>query len=151
MEKEALVHTLDEAHLAIDNALANADILAALSALGYDEARLNEGKAPYEKARALYEAQRDRYGEQFAATEALEAKWAEARRVYGTTLKLARQLFKDDVEAIASLHLQGERAQGLAAWVAQASTLAPTHRRAGPSAHTAPVHGFTLITAGARR
>ncbi len=122
MPNRSLVQILDEARLAIDNALANADILAALSAFGYDEARLNEGKALYEEARALYEVQRDRYGEQFAATQALEAKWEEARRVYGTTLKLARQLFKDDTEATASLHLKGARARSLAAWVAQAST-----------------------------
>ena len=47
-QKRSIDERLLAAQVAIDNALGDAGVLAALNVFGYDEARLNAGKALYE-------------------------------------------------------------------------------------------------------
>lgn len=122
MRQGGLARTLEEARVAIQNALNNADILTALSPYGYDEARLQEGQALYEEALAMYEAQIDTYGHQFDRTAKVKAQREALKRDYDVALGIARTLFKKNVDARQSLLLDGERARTFSGWLAQVDT-----------------------------
>ncbi len=122
MGQAQLSQALEEAKVAIQNALNDATILAALTAYGYDETRLQEGQALYEEAMALYEAQIDTYGKQFASTEALEAERETVKAEYTLALQIARRIFKDNVGARQSMELDGHRAHALSGQLTQMET-----------------------------
>ncbi len=111
MGQAQLSQALEEAKVAIQNALHDASILAALTTYGYDEARLQEGQALYEDAARLYQEQIDTYGKQFASTQALEAERRAVYDEYALALQIARRLFKEDAGAQQSLELDGRRVQ----------------------------------------
>lgn len=69
---------------------------------------------------ALVLAQRKEYGEQYEASAAVQAAWTAADTAYGKTLKVARLVFADDVQAITALRLAGPRKAALSGWVDQA-------------------------------
>ncbi len=109
------------AQVAIDNALGDAEVLAALGIFGYDQARLQAGRALYEEAQALVNRQKAEYGDQFEATAALQAAWDEADAAYMRALKVARLALKDNPKARAAMMLGGRRKQSLSGWIEQAT------------------------------
>lgn len=119
--KRSIDERLLAAQVAIDNALGDADVLAALNVFGYDEARLNAGKALYEEAVALVNQQKVEYGDQFEATAAVRAAWEEADAAYMRTLKVARVALKGNQKARAAMMLAGTRKQSLSGWLEQAT------------------------------
>ena len=119
--KRSIDERLLAAQVAIDNTLGDADVLAALNVFGYDEARLNAGKALYEEALALVNQQKAEYGDQFEATAAVRAAWEEADAAYRRTLKVARVALKGSQKARAAMMLSGTRKQSLSGWLEQAT------------------------------
>ncbi len=113
---------LTATEIAVENALANADIRAALALYGYDEARLQEGQTLYQEAHALAEQQRVDYGEQYEATQNLGTLWEEANSVYTRSLQIARIALRDHHAAHDSLMLEGERKKSFSGWQQQANT-----------------------------
>lgn len=118
--KRSIDERLLEAQVALGNTRGDADVLAALSIFGYDEARLTAGQALYDAAVALVNRQKAGYGEQFEATAAVRAAWDAADAAYRRTLKVARVAFQDHPKARAALMLNGVRKQSLAGWLEQA-------------------------------
>lgn len=108
------------AQVAIDAALSDPELQAALAPFGYDVAALTAARTLYEEAQALVTAQRREYGEQFAATEAVQQAWEAADTVYMRSLKLARVAFKGNVHAYTSLGMNGRRKESLSGWLEQA-------------------------------
>ena len=119
--KLTIAERLLAAQVAIENALGDADIRAALSGFGYDEARLRAGKARYDEATVLANRQKAEYGDQYGATEAVKSAWAEADRAYRVALQVARVAFKGRPQAHAALMLDGERQRSLPGWLEQAT------------------------------
>ena len=78
----------------LTNAQGQAQIAAALEALGYDAAVIQEGLALLNTARALYDVQIKEYGEQHAATQAFLAACQQADKSYAAHRKLAKIAFK---------------------------------------------------------
>ena len=111
---------LTAAQVAIDNARAEAEIKTALAEVGYDDMRLQQGRALYERALALHQRQRAEYGEQYAASEALTAAWEQAETSYIRCIKIARVALKNDRGAAQQLDLNGQRKQSLSGWLVQA-------------------------------
>lgn len=111
---------LRRAHLAITNALNDADIQAALLPYGYDEARLQEGQALYDTAMSLQRRQEVEYGEQYAATADFNERFEAADLSYMDALKIARIALRDDTGAEQALHLNGRRKESFAGWLQQA-------------------------------
>ena len=70
---------LNAAQLAIVNSLADPEIKAAVAQYGYTTAKLNAGKALYDKALAAVNAQKSGKGGQKTATADLKAAEKEAR------------------------------------------------------------------------
>ncbi|MFO8010266.1 MAG: hypothetical protein R6U89_05565 [Dehalococcoidia bacterium] len=113
---------LTEAELALENALADPDIQAALAPYGYDEARLQEGKDLFSEGRELAVKQQSEYGQQYGSTESLYNSWEEANKSYMNCLKVARIALRDYTAAEAALMLSGDRKNSFSGWHEQAQT-----------------------------
>lgn len=112
---------LYDAQVAIDNALTNEQILAALSNFGYTAERIQQGKALYTKALNAQTTQQMEAGEQKSATAELEANRAVAHTTYMRFVKIARVAFKRNAGIATQLDLGGDRKRSLAGWLAQAN------------------------------
>ncbi|HMQ54497.1 MAG TPA: hypothetical protein PKE64_26055 [Anaerolineae bacterium] len=110
------------AHVAINNALADDDIIASLSLYGYDEARLRGGQELLSQVEELRQDQKVGYGEQYDATASFKLAWAKANEAYKHALKLARITFKTNAKARAALLLDGKRHSKFSNWLEQAGT-----------------------------
>ena len=114
---------LDEARVAIENALADRDILTALSVAGYGEADLWEGQALYLEAQALASQQEpEEETPADAARKALMNAWVGAERAYVHTRRTARVAFRSNPKTFIALNLNQVRKTSLAGWLEQATT-----------------------------
>ncbi len=104
---------------AITNAINYTEVKNLLTEFGYTDKRLQEGRQLYEKANELQVKQQKEYGDQFAATDALNAAKASANRQYVNHLKLARIALSKDRGAEESLQLRGDRKRTLSGWLKQ--------------------------------
>jgi hypothetical protein len=112
---------LMEAQIAIDNSVNNPAILNAVAAFGYDEARLQAGRALYDEVMGLAAAQEREYGEQYEATAVVNAAWETADLAYKKALKISRVVFKGNQKARNALGLSGSRKKTLSGWISQAT------------------------------
>ena len=110
---------LADAHRAINNGLNDPEIAAALEPYGYDATKLGDGIVLWEAADALFHRQELKYGDQFAATDALDAARNIAEADYNVHLAVARVVFRDDHSAEHKLRLRGRRKKALDDWMAQ--------------------------------
>ncbi|MEO1620873.1 MAG: hypothetical protein AAFU53_07535 [Cyanobacteria bacterium J06632_3] len=111
---------LNEAQVAIDNALNNPEILGYLSDFGYTTARMQQGKKLYTLAAAAQLAQTAEAGEQVSATAAVNDAWTMAKKSYIRWVKVSRVALKGDSGAATQLDLSGKRKESLSGWLAQA-------------------------------
>ena len=111
---------LNQAQVAIDNALATPQVQAYLTEFGYTPERIQEGKMLYEKALAAQQRQKAEYGEQVGATATLNEAWSTAKKSYMRLVKIARIAFKRNVGVAIKLDLNGDRKQSLLGWLLQA-------------------------------
>ena len=112
---------LNDAQVAIENALNNPEILSALKDFGYTTARIQKGKALYNAAAAAQLAQTAEAGEQIAATATVQDVWETAKKSYMRFLKIARIAFKRNAGISTQLDLSGTRKRTLSGWLAQAN------------------------------
>jgi len=105
---------------ALANAAGNAEIAALLAVFGYDTARIAEGQALYDAAQAAQVAQKQEYGEQYAASQAFESAWNTARQAYMQLVKIARVAFSSDPNASTALGIAGRRKPTYPGWLEQA-------------------------------
>jgi hypothetical protein len=120
ISKNILGDFLQETRILIGNSQNLPEVSAALAEFGYDGTRWSEGNALLRRAEDLVVAQRKEYGDQYEATEAVQAAWTTADGAYSKTLKIARLAFADDVQATTALKLSGPRKASLAGWLDQA-------------------------------
>ncbi len=111
---------LVSARVAIEGALNEPAILAALTQYGYDEARLQEGLALCQEAEELVRLQQAEYGEQYQATAELNRAWDEANSLYTATLEIARIALRGNYDAAKALDLHGRRKRSFSGWFEQA-------------------------------
>jgi hypothetical protein len=121
MKTRSLEYKLRFAERALSNAMASDLIKNAVADFGYDEKRMLEGQALYEKANKLYVQQIKEYSEQFGASQALKEIYEEASQVYMTHVKIARMALRDDFELYLALQLKGSRERTYDKWFAQAN------------------------------
>ena len=119
-----LRHTLEDflqdARVLIGNSQTVPEVSGALKDFGYTPERLAEGQALLQAAESLVLQPRKEYGDQYDATSATQKAWDAADSAYIKTLKIARLVFVDDVQAITALRLAGSRKATLAGWTEQA-------------------------------
>jgi hypothetical protein len=111
---------IELAEIAISNTLADRELYAVLAPCGYDTARLREGSALCEKARASQQQQKGEYGELRAANKALDTARQQVWASYIRHIEMARVAFKDDLAVRDKLGLPAARKDRQASWLEQA-------------------------------
>jgi len=117
---ESIDSFLNRAQVAIDNALSTPQIQEYLEEYGYTPKKIQTGKTLYEIALAAQQKQRQEYGEQISATEALNRLWEEAQTSYMRCVKIARIAFKNNPGIATELAINGTRKRTLSGWLLQA-------------------------------
>ena len=116
--------SIDSKLLFAKNAMVNAEtvpkIKTAIADLGYDEAKMLEGKGLYTKAAELQAKQVMERGEQFAATDILNLAKENTNKVYMKHVKIARIALKNDRGTGESLQIAGRRKESFSGWLKQA-------------------------------
>ncbi|MCB9422164.1 MAG: hypothetical protein H6667_20345 [Ardenticatenaceae bacterium] len=120
--KQSMAQRLMAAQVAIDNSLNNPAILNAVTAFGYDAARLQAGRDLYDEVMALTATQEVEYGEQYEATAVVNTAWETADLAYKKALKISRVVFRGNQKARNALGLSGSRKKTLSGWIKQATT-----------------------------
>ncbi len=95
--------------VAIANARKNPNISAALEIFGYDDAVLQQGQDLLDATRNLSDVQRKEYGDQYAATAALNEAQEKAGRLYTAHRKLAALAFKGDTARLTAMAMDGPK------------------------------------------
>ncbi len=103
----------------INNSLGDQVVLDAVTPMGYDAVKLQEGKALLLDSETLYESQLKEYGDVDEAQNQYKSKRAQGEAKYKMMLNLARIAFKDDVKATTTLQLNGRRAGTVSGWLKQ--------------------------------
>ncbi len=116
----SIARRLAAAQLTIEAVLADAALLAALSAYGYGAERMAEGKALRDQALALQQQQRARYGDHYSATDAHATAQAQAHLSYTRHRGVARVALRGDRGAAQKLGLHPPRQTTQAGWLLQA-------------------------------
>lgn len=111
---------LSEAHIAITNVRASADIQAALAAYGYTPERIHQGERLRDTAKAQYQQKITAYGGLRSAADALTKAERQAQAAYTRHVRIARVALEGDRGTLQALHLNGRRKRSLAGWLAQA-------------------------------
>ncbi len=122
MSSKAISARLNQTDLALKNA-ASPDVADSLVAHGYDAARLVEGRALWTTARDALSDRDLLYGRQQELTrQAREAQRA-ARREYGSLVRIARAIFRDQPGLLVQLGIAGVTPRSLDKLLAAADTL----------------------------
>ena len=111
---------LAQSQQALANAANNPAIAALLAEFGFDAARIAVGQALYDTAQAAQVAQKQEYGEQYAATQAFTTAFKTANQTYMQMVKVARVAFTKDPHAITALGVAGQRKESYSGWLEQA-------------------------------
>lgn len=110
---------ISKSGVAINNGKNQPALAALLLEYGYTPERLATGESLWSVANSLNNTQQKENGEQLAATEALNQSIEAANAVYIPHLKVARIVFRDDINYWAQLALKGKRKQSLSGWLGQ--------------------------------
>lgn len=94
-----------------ENLAKDIELKTELAEYGYDEAKIQEGKALYDKARQTFDANAKETREETSAGLAFQEKYQETLKDYTTDRKKARIIFEGNEEAIRNLSLKGRTAK----------------------------------------
>jgi hypothetical protein len=110
---------LNHADLALKSALNEEDVKQAILRLGYDEERLQEGVAIYQKAYNALESLKEKHKAQIIAANRLKEKARECRKHYMKVVRLARRVIDEGSREYVKLGLEGRRKRRLGDWLVQ--------------------------------
>lgn len=119
MATPSIDQQLSEAEVFIGNGRAVPEIQQVFDEARHGEAHFEEGARLLNAARQLFQRQRAEYGDQHAATEALEKIREETDKRYRRHLGLARLAFRDNLRAQQALGLTGTRKRSYSQWLEQ--------------------------------
>lgn len=111
---------LTSMQLVLDAVAADSSMQETLSQFGYDEQRLEQGRQLYTSAADLQRRQQAEYGQQYAATDTVNAAWETADAEYTRLVKIARVALKNQPGLWTTLDLVGPRKPSLSGWLLQA-------------------------------
>lgn len=108
------------AQVALDNAQSDVILKDALAVFGYDAERIDAGRALLDAAQSAQETMAAEYGDQYEATDALQAAFDTANTTYMRHVKVARIALQDERGAAQALALTGRRKRTIPGWLDQA-------------------------------
>lgn len=97
-----------------ENLAKEMELKTELAEYGYDEAKISEGKALYDKARQTFDANVKETREEATASLNFQEKYQNFHKNYTTHRKKARIVFEDNAEAFAQLNLKNTPARAIA-------------------------------------
>ena len=118
----AITKKIELANYSITNAINNPIITTALTALGYDITKLNEGKSLLDNLKVLQAGKKQQYIEQRAATADRDTIRMQINEIYRQHLKLARMTFKNEPNMLSALEADSRRLRSFNGWKAQVTT-----------------------------
>jgi len=118
--KGALSDLIQGHRILVDNCLDDLGIGQTLARYGYDVEALKTGREMLQRLERAQATQDAEYGDQLAATEAVEKAWKKTREFYSDALALARIAFKNNLDAQRALRLNGVRRESLSGWLEDA-------------------------------
>ncbi len=98
-----------------ENLSKEGDLKTELAEYGYDDAKISEGKALYDKARRTFDANVKETRKESSASLAFQEKYHNVQKKYSTHRKKARIVFEENEEALRLLKLKGSAARAIAA------------------------------------
>lgn len=107
--------------VAIDNSIADTVIQECVAEYGYTAEKLTAAKTLCSNAQQLHQKQKAEYGDQYAATEALNKAWEAANAVYLPFVKVSRVALKAVPGGFQKLGLSGKRKASFSGWLTQAN------------------------------
>lgn len=107
------------AQVAILNSIEQPEIAEAVAIYGYNKAKLNNGKALYEKVMNLHTKQVREYSEQFGATDDFHAKFESADKNFKKFVKIAKIAIKDREKA-SKLYIYDRKSKRFSKWQVRA-------------------------------
>ena len=111
---------LTRAGVLLTNARQNPAIAAALDAVGYDDAALQQGQTLLDTARHQSDVQRKEYGDQYGATAELVQAAAAAEAVYQKHRQLVATAYKADPARLTAFTLNESKKPSFSGWLTQA-------------------------------
>ncbi len=122
MKKQSITAEIEQAQVAIENTMNQPEIQKKLATYNYDRKKMLEGKGLYETMRLLNNTKQDKYGKQYASTDALQVQMKEVKVRYRRHLKSARLAFEDQRGVMEQLQLKGKRKPDTVGWLEQVYT-----------------------------
>ncbi|MEZ5106812.1 MAG: hypothetical protein R2757_20070 [Draconibacterium sp.] len=109
--------TLEQYRVALENATNQSEIASVLADLGYDSARIDEGKALLETTRNAYDLNKTEDDETSAAYADFSGKKAELEKIYSLHRKKAKVVFRNDTITAGKLAITGTLPKAYVKWL----------------------------------
>lgn len=122
MMKRSVSSEINFARNAVENTLSYPEIQKRMAVFHYDRKKMLEGRSLYQKVQMLQLAKQDKYGSQYASTDAFKKDMDLASQQYKRHLKTARLAFEDQRGVEETLQIRGKRKSDLDGWLEQAHT-----------------------------
>ena len=120
MTGKIIAKRLQKIQNCISGAANSPEIMGMLSKYSYDSAKLAVGQKMLDDVKALMALQVDIYGDQYAATDAAGKNREKAYSDYMIIIKVMRVAFKDDIDALKSFMITGQRSRSISGWLREA-------------------------------
>lgn len=108
--------------ITLDVGSTDPEIQPLLQEHGYPVERLQAMQGQVEKVSSLFSTKSKAHGNQLEASQDFQEKHESANKCYRKASKIAKELFKDNPRALASLELKGRRKRTISGWKRQTET-----------------------------
>jgi hypothetical protein len=115
--KNSEADTLELYRVALENAETQSEIAAVMAELGYDSAKITEGKNLLAETRSSYDFNKTEDDETSAASAAFSDKKAELEKVFKLQRKKAKVIFRNDSLTADKLAISGEMPRTYIKWL----------------------------------
>lgn len=115
--KNSDADTLEMYRVALENAVSQSEIASIMDELGYDTAKITEGKNLLSVTRSSYDFNKTEDDETSAASEAFKEKKAELFDVFKKDRKKAKVIFRKDSLTLDKLAISGEMPRIYIKWL----------------------------------
>lgn len=115
--KSSETEILEQYRVALENATNQSEIATVLADLGYDNTKIDEGKALLETTRNAYDINQTEDDETLTAYADFSSKKAELEQIYSLHRKKAKVVFRNDAITAEKLAITGSLAKAYVKWL----------------------------------
>jgi len=115
--KNSEADTLELYRVALENAETQSEIATVMAELGYDSAKITEGKTLLTETRSAYDFNKTEDDETSAASASFSGKKAELEKVFKMQRKKAKVIFRNDSLTADKLAISGEMPRTYIKWL----------------------------------